>query len=92
MSYYLPPKKAKTSTVAENTNDPDIQSLAQNLPTFELQPIDQIDTIDYQLLANIIYDIPTENDDKQKKDTDTNKQVNVHNVLEVIPQNSNMQV
>ena len=82
------PKKQKskpTSTVTsdENSVPQDVHDVANKLPTFDLEPIDDFDTIDDTTLANLIYDIPqtTENVDQQ-----IDKKINTM-PLQVVPQN-----
>ena len=71
------PKKPKipiTCTVSSNpdTEDPDIKDVVLNLPNFEVLPIDDFDTIDENLLAQLVQD--TEKQQEIDNQTDQNKQ------------------
>ena len=58
----LPPKQPKPShTVTETNTELTIENVQQNLPQFDLQPLEDYDTIDDETLANLIYDNPLEN-------------------------------
>ena len=87
-------KKAKTCDVTETTQDqdkenPDIKDVINNLPTFDIQPMDDFDTIDDNLLGDLIYETSTQ--DAQPKATgDKNLPTTVS--LQEVPQNINQNV
>ena len=92
-------KKQKTSTVSTTNTDkqqvPDnVKDVILNLPNFELQSIsDQFDTIDDDLLANLVYDIQQEPPvTKQIDDTDQNKTVGTLEVSKVLQPNTSLNV
>ena len=51
-----PSASASIATPNKQNNDVDIMDVKENLPTFEIQPIDQFDTIDDSVLSEILLD------------------------------------
>ena len=49
-----------------NDKTPDLVDVKLNLPNFDLQPIDDFDTIDEELLANLVYDTNSDDQNQQK--------------------------
>ena len=86
----IAPKSNPTATVSKPPDISDILDVKANLPTFNLQPIEDFSTIDDDILANLVYDISTENDTNQTNDKDDqNKTValaSTNNVPQVNPQ------
>ena len=84
-------KKFKSATVSKPTNqdidkqdkDLTVQDVKENLPSFNIEPIDDFDTIDDTLLANLVYDeslVPT-------NEPVTNTNINNNNTVALTPQN-----
>ena len=88
----LVPKKAKnpTSTVSkqqlesdkETKKTQDIEKVVQNLPNFDLEPIEDFDTIDDSILATLIYNTS----DQNKNNNNSNqKQLEVNPTVPPLP-------
>ena len=76
-----------SDTDSQQSNEPTISDVVQNLPNFALQPLDMYDTIDDSILANLIYDSPNnEGTDKNKQETEKKSET----ALQVVPQNVNV--
>ena len=76
LSNAIQPAKKKRE-VAEIVSNPtetqglDIIDVKQNLPNFNIEPIDEFDTIDDWVLANLLYDIPNDTDQNSTTSTST---------------------
>ena len=53
-------KRRKLPTAATASKPEEIKEVAQNLPTFQIEPIDDFNTIDDHVLADLMLDFPLE--------------------------------
>ena len=82
----LKPKPSATSTMATNPPvDPDIKQLTENLPAFDIQPLEDFETIDDSIFANLMYDMPKENSNPNTNNNNSNIQTPT-----VTPTNTNI--
>ena len=94
-------KRPKTCTVSKPQNDtspatapekgpaPDIKDVIQNLPAFDIFPMDDFNTIDNTILAYLIYETDANNDNPKNNEIMT-PVTPAKNPLQVIPQNINI--
>ena len=75
-------KKPKTSTCTTSTNNDDqipndMKDVLVNLPNFDIEPLNDFDTIDDSVLANLIYEDTDQINSKTDKQTTGNEKLNV---------------
>ena len=70
-------KKAKVAETVSSPNDKEqdlnVHDIKQNLPNFQIEPLEDFDTIDDSVLANLIYDIDGQDTNPPQRPNDTAK-------------------
>ena len=71
----IAPKSKPSATVSKTPDIPDVMDVKANLPTFSIESLDEFDTIDDEILANLLYDIPKDSNSNtgDKNDDQTHK-------------------
>ena len=89
-------KRQASSTVAVPPKIPKLQDVKENLPNFDLQELEDYDTIDDAVLADLILDFPTESNAApsalQKNTGSTSMMINATAPATMVHSNQNHQI